>query len=322
MIKSTKKVVVSGAAGQIAYSLLFRLGAGALYGEDQDISLCLLDVPAADDRVTGVAMELADCAFPRVRSIIATNDPVVAFEGADVIFLVGAKPRGAGEERSDLLKENAKIFETQGEALNKVAGPDVKVLVVGNPANTNALVLARHAPNVPRRNITAMMRLDHNRAVSMLAGAADASVSEVTQMVVWGNHSSTMVADVSHAQIEGKPAQAVVDPAWLEGPFRSSVAERGSEIIRARGASSAASAANAALDHMRDWIHGSDGRWVTFGIFGGETYGFDADLVMGLPVICKNGDYEIVALEISAAVRERIVSSTNELAKEREAVWT
>lgn len=320
MRSNSRKIVVTGAGGQIAYSLLFRLASGALYGPEQDISLVLLDIPAAEDRVAGVAMELADGAFPHVRAIITTSDPLVAFQGADVVFLVGAKPRVQGQERSDLLRDNARIFAEQGKALNAVACPDVKILVVGNPANSNALILSRNAPRIPRKNITAMMRLDHNRAVSMLAAAADTGVDNVSGLAVWGNHSPTMVADFSHVTINDMPATSVIDPVWLHDIFGPWVAERGSEIIRARGASSAASAASAALDHMRDWIHGSDGRWVSFGIFGEGAYGFDEELVIGMPVICKGGDYEIVDTFISDCVRERLERSIEELSAERKAL--
>lgn len=322
MTPNSRKIVVTGAGGQIAYSLLFRIASGALYGPEQDISLVLLDIPAAEDKVAGVAMELADGAFPRVRAIITTSDPLVAFEGADAVFLVGAKPRGKGQERSDLLRDNARIFEEQGKALNAVACPDVKILVVGNPANSNALIVARNAPRIPRKNITAMMRLDHNRAVSMLAAAADTGVEAVSGLAVWGNHSPTMVADISHVTINDKPVMSVLDPVWLRDIFGPRVADRGSEIIRARGASSAASAANAALDHMRDWIYGSDGRWVSFGIFGQGAYGFDEELVIGMPVVCEGGEYKVVDTSMSDYVRERVERSIEELSAEREALDT
>ncbi len=315
------RIVVTGAGGQIAYALLFRLAAGALYGPSQKIALVLHDLPEAQDRLIGVAMELADGAFPLLEAVITTADTSGAFEDADVAFLVGAKPRGKGMERSDLLKDNAAIFEAQGKALNEVAKPTIKVVVVGNPANTNALILARNAPRIPRRNITAMMRLDHNRALSMIAKTVDADIGAISNLAVWGNHSPTMYPDVSNARVAGKPVSEVADMSWLRNAFIPAVAQRGAAVIAARGSSSAASAANAALDHMKDWIHGTGGQWVSMGVFTQGAYGFDDELVIGVPVTCANGAFQIVDLEIDAASRFKIDASIAELIEERDAIY-
>lgn len=318
----TRKIVVTGAGGQIAYSLLFRLAAGELYGKEQPISLVLHDLPEAEDRVTGVAMELADGAFPLLQAVITTSDSACAFEDADVAFLIGAKPRGPGMERKDLLKDNARIFEEQGKAINAVAKPSIRIVVVGNPANTNALILAKNAPRISRRNITAMMRLDHNRALSMIAKATDADIDDILKLAVWGNHSPTMYPDIANTVVSGRHILELALPDWSSETFVQSVAQRGTAIIQARGASSAASAANAALDHMRDWIHGSGGRWVSMGVFTEGDYGFDDDLVIGVPVVCSGGDYKIVNLEISQDAREKINASIAELKEERASVFT
>jgi malate dehydrogenase len=316
-----RRIVVTGAGGQITYALLFRLAAGALFGPEQKIALVLHDLPEAQDRLIGVAMELADGAFPLLEAVITTADISSAFEDADVAFLVGAKPRGKGMERSDLLKDNAGVFEAQGKALNEVAKPTIKVVVIGNPANTNALILARNAPRIPRRNITSMMRLDHNRALSMIAKMADADIEDVSNLAVWGNHSPTMYPDVSNARVARKTVSEVTDVDWLRNAFIPAVAQRGAAVIAARGSSSAASAANAALDHMRDWIHGTDGKWVSMGVFTEGAFGFDEDLVIGVPVTCANGDFQIVDLEIDAASRLKIDLSIAELAGERNAIY-
>lgn len=318
----TRKIVVTGAGGQIAYSLLFRLAAGELYGKEQPVSLVLHDLPEAEDRVTGVAMELADGAFPLLNAVITTSDAVCAFEDADVAFLVGAKPRGPGMERKDLLKDNARIFEEQGKAINAVAKPSIRIVVVGNPANTNALILAKNAPRISRRNITAMMRLDHNRALSMIAKATDADIEDILNLAVWGNHSPTMYPDVASTVVRGRSIADLSLPDWSCETFVQSVAQRGTAIIQARGASSAASAANAALDHMRDWIHGSGDRWVSMGVFTEGAYGFDEDLVIGVPVVCRAGDYKIVNVDIGQDAHEKINASLAELKEERASVLT
>ncbi|MEJ2662094.1 MAG: malate dehydrogenase [Desulfobacteraceae bacterium] len=272
-MKTPVRVAITGAAGQISYSIIFRIASGDMLGKDQPVILQLLEIPPAMGALNGVVMELQDCAFPLLAGIIPTDDPNVAFQGTDFAVLVGARPRGPGMERSDLLKANAAIFSVQGKALSDHASPDVKVLVVGNPANTNALITLKNAPNLNPRNITAMMRLDHNRAVSQLAAKAGTHTTKIEKMVVWGNHSSTQYPDISYALVDGDPAINKVDDAWYRNEFIPTVQQRGAAIIKARGASSAASAANAAVNHMRDWVLGTNGGWVSMGVHSaGNTY--------------------------------------------------
>jgi malate dehydrogenase len=317
------KVAVTGAAGQIGYALLFRIASGAMLGADTPVSLRLLEIPAAIKAAEGTAMELDDCAFPLLAGVEITDDPNVAFDGVNVALLVGARPRGPGMERADLLEANGGIFKPQGEAINARGASDVKVLVVGNPANTNALIAMSHAPDVPRERFTAMMRLDHNRAKGQLAAKAGVSVAEVTNMTIWGNHSATQYPDIFHAKVAGRPAIEVVsDRSWLDGEFIPTVAKRGAAIIEARGASSAASAANAAIDHVRDWVHGSaPGDWVSMAVPSDGSYGVPEGILCGFPVTTAGGGYTIVeGLEIDDFSRARIDASAAELVDERGAV--
>jgi malate dehydrogenase len=318
------RVAVTGAAGQIGYALLFRIASGEMLGRDQPVELRLLEIPQAVQALQGVAMELDDCAFPLLSGVELTDDPNVAFEGANVALLVGARPRTKGMERADLLEANGAIFTTQGRALNDNAADDLRVLVVGNPANTNCLIAMSNAPDIPRERFTAMMRLDHNRAVAQLAVKAGAPVREVTNMTVWGNHSPTQYPDIFHATVSGRPAgEAVSDRAWLEGEFLPTVQKRGAAVIEARGASSAASAANAAIDHVRDWMLGTpEGEWVSMGVPSDGSYGVEEDLISGFPCTCSNGTWSIVeGLEIDADFsRPRIDASVDELKEERDAV--
>ncbi|MBP0607757.1 MULTISPECIES: malate dehydrogenase [Burkholderia] len=324
MSKSARRVAVTGAAGQIAYSLLFRIARGDLLGDDQPVILQLLELPHALDALRGVVMELEDCAFPLLQSVEISDDPRVAFRDADYAMLVGSRPRGKGMERRDLLAANAAIFRAQGYALNEVANRQVKVLVVGNPANTNAWVARYYAPDLPADAITAMIRLDHNRAVSKLAARCGVAVDAVTRMAVWGNHSPTMFPDYRHALIDQQPAPLRVgDERWYVETFIPEVARRGTAIIEARGASSAASAANAAIDQMRDWIRGSDGRWVSMSIVSDGEYGIPRGLMFGMPTICSEGHYRIVPdLKVDAFARARIDASIVELMDEMQAVRT
>lgn len=317
-----RRVAVTGAAGQIAYSLLFRIANGDLLGERQKIRLQLLELPHAMDALRGVVMELEDCAFPLLEAIEISDDPRVAFRDADYALLVGSRPRGKGMERRDLLAANAAIFRAQGQALNEVASRRAKVLVVGNPANTNAWVARQFAPDLPDDAITAMIRLDHNRAVSKLAARCEVPVDAVSRMVVWGNHSPTMYADYRHALIGRDSARALLsDERWNREVFIPEVARRGTAIIEARGASSAASAANAAIDQMRDWVLGTGGRWVSMSVVSRGEYGVPAGLVFGLPVTCADGDYGVVqGLEVDGFARQRIDASVAELVEERRAV--
>jgi malate dehydrogenase len=317
-----KHVAVTGAAGQIAYSLLFRIARGDLYGPGQPVVLQLLDLPQASAALQGVMMELEDCAFPLLRHMEATSDPRAAFRAADCAFLIGAKPRGRGMERRDLLDANAAIFRAQGEALNAVARRDAKVLVVGNPANTNAAIVRRCAPDLPDDAISAMIRLDHNRAASMLARRCDAPVDAIEHLIVWGNHSPTMFADYRYARIGDAFVKDLIDDErWYREHFIPCVAARGTAVIEARGASSAASAANAALDQMRDWLHGSDGRWVSMSIPSDGSHGVPPGLMFGVPVICEGGGYRRVAdLALDAFARACIARSVRELQEEAEAV--
>ncbi len=321
--KSPLRVAVTGAAGQIGYSLLFRIASGAMLGDDQPVALQLLEITPALGALEGVAMELDDCAFPLLTEIVRTDDPNVAFGDADVALLVGAMPRKDGMERSDLLSANGGIFKPQGEALSAVAKKDVKVLVVGNPANTNALIAQQNAADLDPSRFTAMTRLDHNRAVAQLAQKVGATVADVKKMTIWGNHSATQYPDLFHAEVGGRnAAEAVGDQEWIESTFIPTVAQRGAAIIKARGLSSAASAANAAIDHIHDWHLGTaEGDWVSMGVVSDGSYGVPEGLISSFPVTCKDGRYEIVqGLDIDDFSRERIDRSVGELGDERDAV--
>lgn len=319
-MKEPVRVAITGGAGQISYSLIFRIAAGDMLGPDQPVILQLLEIPPAMDALNGVMMEVNDCAFPLVKDIIGTDKPEEAFKDADICLLVGAKPRGKGMERSDLLKANADIFSVQGKAINDHASRDVKVLVVGNPANTNALIAASNAPDLDKGQFTAMMRLDHNRALSQLAQKTGTQVTDIDKMIVWGNHSATQYPDISQATVNGKAALDLVDRDWYENDFIPTVQKRGAAIIEARGASSAASAASAAIDHIHDWVNGSKGI-VSMGIPADGSYGVEEGIMFSYPVICKNGKYEIVQnLEIDEFSRERMKQTEDELRSEREAV--
>ena len=323
-MKSPVRVAVTGAAGQIGYALLFRIAAGEMLGKDQPVILQLLELPVdkAQAALRGVMMELEDCAFPLLAGMSGTADPLVAFKDADYALLVGAKPRGPGMERKDLLLENAKIFIEQGKALDKAASRGVKVLVVGNPANTNAYIAMKSAPSLPKKNFTAMMRLDHNRALSQLAAKGSVPVGAIEKLVVWGNHSPTMYPDYRFATAGGKELKPLInDDAWNRNEFLPKVGKRGAAIIEARGLSSAASAANAAIDHMRDWILGSNGKWVTMGIPSDGSYGIPEDIVYGVPVTTANGEYTRVRdLPIDDFSREKMNGTLKELEEERAGV--
>src|SRR5512136_1538927 len=308
-MKKPVRVAVTGAAGQIGYSLLFRIAAGELLGRDQPVILQMLELPIdkAQAALKGVMMEIEDCAFPLVAGMVGTADPAVAFKDAEIAILVGAKPRGPGMERKDLLLENAKIFVEQGKALDAVASRNVKVLVVGNPANTNAYIAMKSAPSLPKSSFTAMLRLDHNRAQSQLAAKTGKPVASIEKLVVWGNHSPTMYPDIRFATIGGQPAAPMVDQAWYRETYMPTVGKRGAAIIEARGLSSAASAANAAIDHMRDWALGTRGGWVTMGIPSNGEYGIPKDVMFGFPVTTAGGGYQIVeGLPIDAFSQSRI----------------
>ena len=321
-MKKPVRVSITGAAGQIGYQLSFRIASGQMLGADQPVILQLLEIPPALGALEGVAMELADCAFPTLAGVIATDNPDVAFAATDFALLVGAKPRGPGMERKDLLLENAKIFSVQGAALNAHASRDAKILVVGNPANTNALIARANAPDLNPRNFTAMTRLDHNRALTQLADKTGKHVSDIRQLTIWGNHSATQYPDIHHATVAGDPATALVDQAWLADDFIPTVQQRGAAIIKARGASSAASAASAAIDHMHDWALGSaEGDWVSMGVPADGSYGIAEGVIYSYPVICKGGDYEIVqGLEINDFSRQRMDATDQELREERAGV--
>ena len=324
-MKAPVRVAVTGAAGQIGYALLFRIASGEMLGQDQPVILQLLELPLEKPQaaLAGVMMELEDCAFPLLVGMLGTGDPKVAFKDADIAMLVGAKPRGPGMERKDLLLENAKIFIEQGKALDAVASRNVKVLVVGNPANTNAYIAMKSAPSLPKKNFTAMMRLDHNRALSHAAAKAGVPVRDVEKMIVWGNHSPTMYADYRFARTaDGKLLKELIDDeAWYRNEFLPKVGKRGAAIIEARGLSSAASAANAAIDHVRDWIRGSNGKWVTMGIPSDGSYGIPPDVIYGMPVVTANGEYTLVRdVPIDDFSRERMNATLKELEEERAAV--
>jgi malate dehydrogenase len=320
---SPVRVAVTGAAGQIGYAILFRIASGQLLGPDTPVHLSLLEIPDALKAVEGTAMELDDCAFPLLTGVDISDDPNKAFDGVNVALLIGARPRSKGMERSDLLDANGGIFKPQGKALNDHAASDLKVLVVGNPANTNCLIAQQNAPDIPAERFTSMMRLDHNRAIAQLAAKAGAAVREVTNMTVWGNHSPTQYPDIFNAKVNGAgAAEAVSDQDWLENDFIPTVQKRGAAVIEARGASSAASAANAAVDHVRDWALGTpDGDWVSMGIPSDGSYGVDEGLISGFPVTCSNGSYEIVqGLELNDFSRSRLENTVNELKDERETI--
>ncbi len=321
-MKAPVRVAVTGAAGQIGYALLFRIANGDMLGKDQPVILHLLEISPALGALKGVAMELEDCAFPLLHGIMMTDDANEAFRDVDYALLVGARPRGPGMERKDLLEANAQIFSVQGKALNDHASRGVKVLVVGNPANTNALIAQRNAPDLDARNFTAMTRLDHNRGMAMLAARCNAKVKDVARMIIWGNHSSTQFPDIAHATVEGKPATELVDEDWYRNTFIPEVQQRGAAIIKARGASSAASAANAAIGHMRSWALGTaEGEWVSMAVPSTGDYGIDPGVIYSYPCICKDGDYQIVTgLEISDFARERMDVSWQELKEERDAI--
>jgi malate dehydrogenase len=316
-------VTVTGAAGQIGYALLPRIASGGMLGPDTQVELRLLEIPQAMSALAGVVMELEDSAFPLLDAVEITDDPNVAFEGTNIALLVGARPRAKGMERSDLLEANGGIFKPQGEAINAHAADDVKVLVVGNPANTNCLIAMSHAPDVPRERFTAMMRLDHNRAKAQLAKKVDARVRDVTRMTVWGNHSATQYPDITHALVGGRPAtELVTEREWIEEDFIPTVQKRGAAIIEARGASSAKSAASAAVDHVHDWVHGTPADdWVSMGIPSDGSYDVEAGLISGFPCTCANGEWSIVPdLEIDDFSRARIDASVDELRGERDTV--
>ncbi len=321
-MKAPVRVTVTGAAGQISYSLLFRIASGSMLGPDQPVILQLLEITPALEALKGVAMELEDCAFPLLAGIVQSDDPKVAFKDADYALLVGARPRGPGMERKDLLEANAAIFSVQGKAINDVASRNIKVLVVGNPANTNALIAQRNAPDINPRQFTAMTRLDHNRGMAQLATRLGKSINDVKKMTIWGNHSSTQYPDLHHCLVDGKVAVDQIDADWYAKTYIPEVQQRGAAIIKARGASSAASAANAAVDHMRSWALGTaEGDWVSMGIYSDGSYGIQEGLIYSFPCVCKNGDWEIVqGLEVNEFSRERMKATEQELAEERDAV--
>jgi len=321
-MKKPVRIAVTGAAGNIGYALTFRLAAGNLLGPDQPVVLHLIEIAPALGALSGTVMELRDCAFPTLEGVVATADLAEGFAGVDYAFLVGAKPRGPGMERKDLLAENGKIFGPQGQALSEHASRDVRVLVVGNPANTNALIAAANAPGLDRRQFHAMTRLDHNRALSQLAEKTGVAAREIHKMTIWGNHSSTQFPDISQAVAGGQPVPALVDPAWYKETFIPTVQQRGAAIIKARGASSAASASSSAIDHMRDWALGSrDGDWVSMAVPSDGSYGIAPGVVFSYPCVCKGGDYRIVQdLPIDDWSREKLAATEKELREERAAV--
>ena len=321
-MKEPVRVAVTGAAGNIGYALTFRIAAGDMLGPDQPVILQMIEIPPALDALSGVVMELNDCAFPLLSGIVATADLDEGFAGTDYAILVGARPRSAGMERSDLLGANGKIFGPQGKALNARASRDVRVLVVGNPANTNALIAAANAPGLDRRQFTAMTRLDHNRAISQLAAKTGAHSTAVKRMTIWGNHSTTQYPDISHATVDGRPAPEMVEQSWVRDTFIPTVQKRGAAIIKARGASSAASAAAAAIDHMRTWVMGTaEGDWVSMAVPSDGSYGIAEGVIYSMPCTCAGGGYQIVqGLEIDEFSRERMAATDAELREERQAV--
>jgi len=321
-MKQPLNVAITGAAGQIGYALAFRIASGAMLGADQPINLHLLEITPALPALGGVVMELNDCAFPTLNKVVATDDARVAFRDCHVGLLVGARPRGPGMERKDLLLANAQIFSAQGKALNEVANRTVRILVVGNPANTNALIASRNAPALDRGCFTAMTRLDHNRALSQLGEKSGAHVNDIRRMIIWGNHSATQYPDISHAQVKGKPAKSLVDQKWIEEQFIPTVQQRGAAVIKARGSSSAASAASAAIDHVRTWMLGTaDGDWTSMAIASEGSYGIKEGLIYSYPVTCRNGAYQIVqGLSIDEFSRKRMGVTETELREERDGV--
>ena len=321
-MKTPVTVTVTGAAGQIGYALLFRIASGAMLGDDQPVRLNLLDITPALDALEGVRMELDDCAFPLLAGITCSDDPNVAFADTDYALLVGARPRGPGMERKDLLEANAAIFSAQGQAINAVASRNIKVLVVGNPANTNALIAMHNAPDIAGTQFTAMTRLDHNRAITQIAQKTGTRTTEVTHMTIWGNHSATQYPDLYNTRINGEPAIELVDQTWFENTFIPTVQQRGAAIIKARGASSAASAANAAIDHMRTWALGTDENdWTSMGVLSTGAYGVPEGLIYSFPCVCKDGIYQVVeGVEINEFSRVRMDATAQELSEEREAV--
>nr|WP_164502682.1 malate dehydrogenase [Nitrosomonas sp. GH22] len=323
MVLSPVRITVTGAAGQISYSLLFRIAAGDMLGSNQPVILQLLDIPESRKILDGVVMELQDCAFPLLAGIIATHDPMMAFDQTDIAILVGARPRRKGMERKDLLQTNGEIFRNQGKILNQVAKRDAKILVVGNPANTNTLITMKNAPDLPAENFSGMLRLDHNRALSQVAMKLNQPVSNIKKMIVWGNHSSTQFPDLYHAEIgDTKVINLIKDPIWIENYFIPTVQKRGAVVIEARGLSSAASAANAIIDHLRNWFFGTeDGDWTTMGILSDGSYEIPEGVIYGFPVICKNGMREIVqGLEINPFSRTRLDAAYNELTQELDSI--
>jgi len=320
-MKAPVRVAVTGAAGQISYSLLFRIASGEMLGKDQPVILQLLEITPALEALAGTVMEIEDCAFPLVAGITQSDDPNIAFKDADYCLLVGARPRGPGMERKDLLEANAAIFSVQGKAINDNASSSVKVLVVGNPANTNALIAYRNAPNLQPGQFTAMTRLDHNRAIAQLANKTDKHNTDVDGLIIWGNHSATQYPDINHATVAGSKATELVDEAWTLDEFIPTVQQRGAAIIKARGLSSAASAANAAIEHMRDWALGTTGKTVSMGIHSDGSYGVEKGLIYSFPVVCEGGEYKIVqGLEISEVSQSLMDKSETELKEERDGV--
>jgi len=320
-MKQPVRVAVTGAAGAISYTILFKIAAGELLGKDQPIILQLVEIPPAMTALNGVVMELIDCAYPLLAGISTHDNPADGFKDADVAFLIGARPRGPGMERADLLKENAKIFSVQGKALNDHASRDVRVLVVGNPANTNALIAARNAPDLSPRQFTAMTRLDHNRAVGILANHLAVQPTDVDGAIIWGNHSPTQYPDLHQATVQGKPALDQIDRTWYETDYIPTVAKRGAAIIDARGASSAASAAQAAIDHMRDWMLGTQGKTVSMAVPADGSYGIAPGVIYSYPVVCEGGDYKVVqGVSVSDFSRAKMDATNDELVSEREAI--
>jgi malate dehydrogenase len=321
-MKQAVRVTVTGAAGQIGYALLFRIASGAMLGEDQPIILQLLDITPAMEALEGVKMELEDCAFPLLSGVVCTDDPATGFKDTDFALLVGARPRGPGMERKDLLEANAAIFSVQGKAINDNASRNIKVLVVGNPANTNSLITQRNAPDIDPRNFTAMTRLDHNRAMTQIAIKTGKTVNDVSNMTIWGNHSATQYPDLFNAKVSGEAAIGLVDQDWYENDFIPTVQQRGAAIIKARGASSAASAANAAIGHMRSWALGTEGNdWVSMGVYSDGSYGITEGLIYSFPCRCSNGDWEIVqGVEVGEFSKAKMAATEQELTEERDAV--
>lgn len=320
-MKHPVRVAVTGAAGAISYTILFKIAAGELLGKDQPVILQLVEIPPAMTALNGVVMELIDCAYPLLHGITTHDNPESGFQDADLVFLIGARPRGPGMERADLLKENAKIFSVQGRALNANASRDVRVLVVGNPANTNALIAARNAPDLNPRQFTAMTRLDHNRAVGILAHHLQVQPTDVSTVCIWGNHSPTQYPDLHRATVNGQPALAQVDRGWYENDYIPTVAKRGAAIIDARGASSAASAAQAAIDHMRDWVLGTNGQVVSMAVPSDGSYGIAPGVIYSYPVVCEGGDYRVVqGYDVSEFSRGKMSATYDELVSERDAI--